>query len=243
LGGAHVSRSTLRFVDVPRRGGGSRRLVVLGDRDAAAYERAVARVVPAVERRLSSGVLANRSSVHFSGIRIHPWEPARGRWHDAVRRLLAAPRPPIVVVTDVSDCYRSIASATVARGLAAAGCDQRDVEAVVGLLRSLRSQGIRGLPVGPEPSAVLANAALQPVDEALRATGAAALRWVDDVVAFTPTRRDAIRVLNVVRATLGVLGLSLNEGKTRILLDRDEAVALLRRRGSGGGAGAGTVVA
>jgi hypothetical protein len=233
----------LRFVDVPRRGGGSRRLVVLSDRDAAAYERAVAKVVPAVERRLSQGVLANRSSIDLTGIRIHPWEPARGRWHDSVLRMLSVPRPPVVVVADVSDCYRSIASATVAKSLAAAGCDEGDVAAVVALLRSLRSKGIRGLPVGPKPSAVLANAALRPVDEAVLATGAASLRWVDDVVAFTPTRRDAIRVLHVVRTTLGVLGLSLNEAKTRILPDRDEAVALLGRRGSGAGAGGGTAVA
>jgi reverse transcriptase-like protein len=216
---------------------------VLGDRDAAVYERAVASVVPAVERRLSRGVLANRSSVVPSGIRIHPWEPARGRWHDSARRLLAATRPPIVVVADVRDCYRSISSETAAQGLAAAGCGRGDVAEIAGFLRSLRSQGIRGLPVGPGPSAVVANAALLPVDEALLATGAVSLRWVDDIVAFTATRREAARVLHVVRATLEVLGLSLNEAKTRILPDRDEAAEVLGRGGSCAGAGAGTAVA
>jgi reverse transcriptase-like protein len=240
LGGAGAAR--LRFVDVPQRGGGSRRLVLLSDRDAAAYERAVARVVPAVERRLSRGVLANRSSVVGSGIRVHPWGPARGRWHGSVLRLLGTSRPPIVVVADVRDCYRSIAPETVARGLAEAGCDQGDVGAVVGFLGSLRSRGIRGLPVGPESSAVLANAALLPVDEALRVTGAVSLRWVDDVVAFTATYREATRVLHLVRATLGVLGLSLNEAKTRILPDRDEAVAFLGSSGSRAAAGSDTAV-
>lgn len=235
LGEAGASR--LRFVDVPKRGGGSRRLVVLNDQDGAAYEQAVARVVPAVERRLPGGVLANRVSVAVSRTRIQPWEPARRRWQVSAGRLLAAPRPPLVVVADVLDCYRSISTETVARGLAAAGCDRGDVAVVVRFLRSLRSEGIRGLPVGPDPSAVLANAALLPVDEALQAAGVVSLRWVDDVVAFTTTRREAARVIDVLHATMGLLGLALNETKTRILTDRDEAAAVLGRSGSRGGGG------
>jgi Reverse transcriptase (RNA-dependent DNA polymerase) len=232
MDGIGVSRSGLRFADVPRRGGGSRRLVVLGERDAVTYERVVARVAPRVERRLPAGVLANRSSVDASGLRLHPWEPARRRWHDTVQRLLAAPRPPVVIVTDVSDCYRSIASETTVRGLRAAGCGRDDVAAVAGFLWSLRDRGIRGLPVGPAPSAVLANAALMPLDDALAATGAVSLRWVDDVVVFSATPSDAARVLHVVRATLDALGLAPNEAKTRILSDRAEASAFLVRGGS-----------
>jgi reverse transcriptase-like protein len=216
---------------------------MLNDRDAAAYERTVARVVPAVEQRLSVRVLANRSGADASRVRIRPWEPARARWHGSAGRLLAAPHPPVVVLADVRDCYRSITPETAARGLAAAGCDRSDVAAIVRFLRSLRPEGIRGLPVGPEPSAVLANAALLPLDEALLATGVSWLRWVDDVVAFTPTRREAARVLDVVRATLGVLGLSANDAKSRIVPDRDEAAAMLGRRGSRCAAGSGTPVA
>jgi len=72
------------------------------------------------------------------------------------------------------------------------------------------------LPVGPEPSAVLANAVLAPVDLAVAAAGVPHVRWVDDVVAFVPGRRRAVRVTDAVRRELEAMGLRPNEAKTRI---------------------------
>ena len=116
----------------------------------------------------------------------------------------------------------------MARGLRAAGCHPADVDAVVAFLQRSASWGLRGLPVGPDPSAVLANAALLPVDRSLR--GLVALRWVDDLVVVAPTAADAPSILRVIREAAGEAGLELNESKTAILTDPAEAAFVLLGR-------------
>jgi hypothetical protein len=78
------------------------------------------------------------------------------------------------------------------------------------------------LPVGPEPSAVLANLVLAGADRTLREAGAPHIRWVDDFVVFTAGRAQSIRALDALRRSLGESGLELSEPKTKIL-DVDEA--------------------
>ena len=73
-----------------------------------------------------------------------------------------------------------------------------------------------GLPVGPEPSAVVANAVLTPVDRALSDAGIRHLRWVDDLVLAA---EDPGAALEVLRGSLATVGLRLNERKTRVVLD------------------------
>jgi hypothetical protein len=90
---------------------------------------------------------------------------------------------------------------------------------VVSFLRRLEAIGIVGLPVGPEPSPVLANAVLAAVDRSLAAFGITHLRWVDDVVAVAAGPVEAERVLAIVRTALEPVGLELNERKTRVVVD------------------------
>jgi hypothetical protein len=96
----------------------------------------------------------------------------------------------------------------------------------VAVLRRFRDLGVRGLPVGPEPSAILANAVLVRLDDAIRGSGVRHLRWVDDVVLWG-TAEDVRSALYALRAVAGTVGLELHGDKTRILVDRDEAAAVL----------------
>ena len=50
----------IRHVNVPKPGGGTRAIAVLGPGDGSAYERAVARLADVIERALGPGVVANR---------------------------------------------------------------------------------------------------------------------------------------------------------------------------------------
>jgi hypothetical protein len=203
---------------VPERPG--RRVVVLHPALAARYTSLVAAVAGDVEARLDRRVLANRvvsHSVEPPMLRLAPWRAER----DGFARRLAglAARAPCLVLTDVRDCYGRIGPAAVERSLLALGCAAPASRAVSRFLRGLAPHGLRGLPVGPDASAVLANAVLSRLDAALRAAGVEHLRWVDAVVAFAEGPADARAVLGLVDAALARIGLERHEGKTRVLTD------------------------
>lgn len=213
------SNDAIRTVVVAKPGGGIRTLTVLGPRDLRRYESVVAAVVPSVERALGRVAAANRAQLDATGLRLEAWPRARGRYRRAVASAVAGPFRA-AFVGDVSDCYGSITLAEVARALRRIGVREVGVEPVVETLRWFEELGVRGLPVGPTPSAVLANAVLAPVDRAL--TGAVdgpVLRWVDDVVAFATDRHSAGRAAVAFERALVDLGLTPHPGKCMTLLD------------------------
>ena len=205
----------IRYRFIAKPGGGTRTLTLLGDRDRRLFDDAVAAVVPAVERGLVDGVMANRARTSAVGVVLQPWGSARRRF----RRLVAAAArsSSAAFVGDVADCYGSISTVAVERALAGLGVGAEDVARVCDVLRSLEERGVRGLPVGPAPSAVLANAVLAPVDRALReAADAPVLRWVDDVVAFASDSRGAERIAAAFHRTLDEAGLLAHPTKCRV---------------------------
>jgi hypothetical protein len=141
----------------------------------------------------------------------------------------AASRGTTFAVADVRACYPSIRPATLLRvvGPAAAGA--------AGLLRRFDDAGVRGLPIGPDPSAILANATLRPIDDALRRAGVRHLRWVDDVVLWGE-RADVVRALVALRGAAASLGLEVHDPKTRLLDDPGEVLAEAGRRRYGSAA-------
>ena len=211
-----------RRATLERSRGEPRRLTVLEPADAATYRRLVAHVAPAVERALMPAVIANR--VVGPGLRLEDHRHARARWRHAV----SAPPGGIRVHLDVADYYGSIAPPVVVASLRSTGAA---VPAeLISLLHELVAHGVPGLAVGPEPSAVLANAVLHDVDRALARAGAEHQRWVDDLVIHVGSTREATRAIDVVRRTLEPLGLRLQDAKTRIADERDGRRSL--RRGS-----------
>jgi hypothetical protein len=129
-------------------------------------------------------------------------------------------------VTDVRDCYPSTQGRALARAIKQAGGGEELMRDLLALLARLQDEGVQGLPIGPEPSAVLANLVLAEGDRALRAANAPHVRWVDDFVVFTGGRLHSIRALDALRRALGESGLEASESKTAIL-DAGEARARL----------------
>lgn len=191
---------------IPKPGGGTRRITRLDTADADAYRRLVARVAPAIERSLGARVIANR--VSGPSLRLEDWRVAYGRW----RGVLAC-GSGMRVRLDVADCYASIGPGTVTAALASLGAEAAGLGS---FLAELAEHGVAGLPVGPEPSAVLANAVLHRLDTAITSTGVRHLRWVDDVVAVADSDRHARRVLDAARRSLEEIGLRLNVHKTLV---------------------------
>jgi hypothetical protein len=119
-----------------------------------------------------------------------------------------------VTLIDVHRCYGSIDVAAVASRLR--GLSRRDVAALLRLLGRFEDEGMQGLPIGPEPSAILANAVLAGVDEALRRTRVRHVRWVDDV-AIAGDDAGSARAVDAAAEALASVGLTINERKTRIV--------------------------
>ncbi len=206
-----------RFVAIPKPDGGLRWLTRLDPAGDAEYRRAVHPLAGRIERALGPEVFAIRTQPAPGGWRLAPWEPARTAWR---RRLLAvidgATRDTAFAVADIRDCYGSIPPGTIASLLGP------EAAHAVAFLRSLQERGVRGLPIGPHASAVLANAVLAEIDRAVRATGARHLRWVDDVIVWG-SRTDVARALVVLERTAATMGLALHGEKTRLLAGLPEA--------------------
>lgn len=208
----------IRWDAVSKPSGGMRRLTVLSRADELAFWRSVAGAVPAIRRSLGSESHADRVLAWDTtrGPALEPWRRARTRWRREVRRLgLLA---PYVAVTDVRACYPSILPGTMAERLRVLGAPEACVIEIGSWLRLFRDAGVDGLPVGPAASALLADAVLSAGDDAIRATGAAHVRWVDDVAIFAPDARTRAFALEAIRRIWASLGLELHDGKT-VLLD------------------------
>ena len=67
------------FVEVPKPGGGARRLTVLHSTDSTAYGRAVGRLAAMLERVLGPAVAANRVEPGPI-VRLRPWREERRRF-------------------------------------------------------------------------------------------------------------------------------------------------------------------
>jgi hypothetical protein len=200
----------------PKPGGGLRWLTQLDPADEAAYRAAVGGLVGRVERSLSPAVIANRAVPAAGGWTLHDWRTARSAWRALLRSAAdTAVRGTVFAVTDVRECYPSIRPATVGSVL---GPDARET---VALLRRFSAAGVRGLPIGPDASAVVANAVLAPLDDAVTAAGARHVRWVDDV-ALWGSGREVRRALEALRRAAARLGLELHPEKTRLLAGRHE---------------------
>ncbi|GIU96634.1 MAG: hypothetical protein KatS3mg013_0437 [Actinomycetota bacterium] len=214
---------------VARPGRAPRLVVRLAPADAGRYAALVRALAPRLEGALAPGVIANR--LRPDG-RLEPWTRARRRWRRRLAEALADPRAA-VAVGDVAACYPSIGPAAVARSLSAIGAAPEVARAVLAMLERLEAGVGAGLPVGPAPSALLANAVLTVADRAVEEHGAAYLRWVDDVVLVGGTARQVRRALDAWRSGLAAVGLEAHPDKTRVLEGRQARRELLGPRGRG----------
>jgi hypothetical protein len=223
------ARPRVRFELVPKPGG-VRVLSCLDadlDRDYAA---AVVSVAASVEDHLGAEVVANRVETLTDvppHIVLRSWRAARARFE---RTVLLWPPDARILRTDVARCYETIEPAVVVEALLRAGVASRTASRCALVLDDLAAEGVGGLPIGPAPSAVLANAVLSFGDQALRRAGAPFVRWVDDWWIVARSAPHAGELLGVLGRGLEQAGLRLHEAKTR-LLEPDE------RPGPGSGQG------
>lgn len=212
----------LKIVLAPWPGKPGRCLYRLGPVPDAAYSAAVADVVGAVESSLHPWAVGNRVA-RRAPLLLEGWSGARARYRGLVAAHAVGAKGALRV--DVRDCFASISPGAVGEALAAAGASRWATERVVAQLEVLAAHGVRGLPAGPAPSAVLANAVLAAADRALIEKHMQWARWVDDLVVFgePPDLRVAERA---IAAALRASGLRLHPGKRRTAIGQEGSLRL-----------------
>jgi hypothetical protein len=208
--------------------GGVRLIAHLSSTDLRDYHASVAPLVRRIERALGSGSFANRARAREAGpptVALEPWRIPRRRFHRAAASLAA--RSSASAIADVRECYESIHDEVLDRRLRGLGASPRDIRPLRRILDHLHEQGIRGLPIGPEPSAALADAVLGRVDRALEGARVRHLRWVDDVWMFAADERSAASAMRILEDALADVWLSPAPEKTR-LVGRDAMADCVR---------------
>jgi hypothetical protein len=197
-----------------RKPDGLRLLCRLDAELSARYTSVVAGVAPVIERALAPQVLAHRVAVvsrRPPAIVLRDWRRERAGLESERLRIGG-----LVVRTDVTDCYGSISLEAVRDGLGSCDADEAGTAACLRVLWELANEGVRGLPVGPVPSAVLANAVLAAGDAALCRLGVGFVRWVDDWWIGVRSTAHATEVLGFLGEAVAAVGLRLNERKTHV---------------------------
>jgi len=137
------------------------------------------------------------------------WRAARRSWQRTVEDETS--RAGLVVVSDVASCFPSIGPAAIRMAARRAGGNPDPLLAQLG---RLHEAGVRGIPVGPEPSAWVGEAVLSIADERARRAGIPPIRWVDDVV-FAGDGDTVRRAALAWTQALAELGLRENDAKRR----------------------------
>jgi hypothetical protein len=117
--------------------------------------------------------------------------------------------------TDIESYYSSVNLERLQSILEEWGCL---IPAAILILKMLREwqlrDGVRGLPIGPEVSAVIGNFFLHPVDMSLAANGSGYLRWCDDILIFGRTISGCQGSMVVLDEALADLRLTRSVKKT-----------------------------
>jgi hypothetical protein len=211
-----------RAARISRVGGGTRELAVLDPLVHASYRALVGRMAPAIERVLGPSVVVGRCLRRRHGLVLEPWRRAWRRHRRAVADLSRACAPALRM--DVRDFFGSIEGDPLCEAVRRAGAEREDVATLRIMLRRFAACGIRGLPVGPEPSAVLANLALTEADRALARLGLPFVRWCDDVTVGL-ARTAPAEAMEAWADALRRADLRPAPEKTRLVLPEDEVVA------------------
>jgi len=174
-----------------------------------------------IEAALGPEVYSYRVAMSSSKNLLVDQSKAWGRFQE-VQRDAPADGWTHVLVTDVAGFYEYIDADVLHDTLGDLGVDPEDTGAVKGLMKGWhKKSGLRGLPQGPDASAVLSNAYMVPVDEEMnslcRTHSWKYARWSDDIRVFTHSadsaRTAAFRLSLAVRRQ----GLYLQGSKTRIV--------------------------
>jgi len=196
--------------------------------DQISYHALVGRVVQQIVTATDHG------SVFSCGISsgppvwgMEPWYKALGRRRSRGVELLSA--YSYLGTIDICNFYPTVQIEELSTVLTELNCQTQNVEDVAGWLHDLdQISGVKGLPVGPQSSQILANGLLIPLDLGLSEQAVPFIRWVDDTWLFVNTGEQYRAIKDWYESGLRHIGLRLNEEKSRILEGADAENEIVR---------------
>jgi hypothetical protein len=140
------------------------------------------------------------------------------RFQKHTQSILASGGHSHVVVADIADFYPRLYSHPLENALKTCTKKSTHVTSVHRLLSKLNYSVSYGVPVGPAPSRLLAELAINDVDQALLSEGRRYCRYSDDYRLFCKSEREAYEALAFLANTLfETHGLTLQQHKTEII--------------------------
>jgi retron-type reverse transcriptase len=122
-----------------------------------------------------------------------------------------------ILYCDIADFYNQIYHHVVENQLIASGFPNQAIKWIISLLESTTAGVSRGVPIGPHPVHLIAEAAMIPIDNSLSSNGVEFIRFADDIVVFCKTHAFARQALFSVASTLDKQQrLMLQRHKTKI---------------------------
>lgn len=126
-----------------------------------------------------------------------------------------------VVITDISDFYPRIYHHQIDNALKWLKISGEGPSRIMKLLSKFSNNVSYGLPIGGPASRILAELALNDVDQHLKTGEISFCRYVDDICLFCADRSDAFKNIVFLSEKLFHEGLALNKKKTRILSSQE----------------------
>lgn len=135
-------------------------------------------------------------------------------WKDATKK---ASSYKTVLYCDISDFYNQIYHHVLENQLIESSFPNQIVKWILQLIKSTTANVSRGVPVGPHPIHLLAEASLIPIDNSLKSQGINFIRYADDIIVFCKNGEEAQINLYKIAATLDKQQrLTLQRNKTKI---------------------------
>ncbi|WP_437732100.1 RNA-directed DNA polymerase [Sorangium sp. So ce1335] len=136
-------------------------------------------------------------------------------WETSIFRSLTR---PVVLMLDITDFYNQISHHSIENQLTRCGLSAQDVKILMNLLKSSTASVSKGIPVGPHPTHLLAEASLIPIDELMTQRGFDFCRYVDDIHVFCDNEETAQVALFAIAGALDQYHkLTPNRSKTQIV--------------------------
>ncbi len=123
---------------------------------------------------------------------------------------------------DIADFYNQISHHVIENQLINSTFPNQIMRWIMKLLRSTTAGVSRGIPVGPHPMHIIAEASMIPIDNSLLHQGIRFIRYVDDIIVFCDNENDARLKLSKIATTLDKQQrLMLQRHKTKIINAHD----------------------
>lgn len=128
-----------------------------------------------------------------------------------------AAKSEYIVYVDISDFYNQIYHHTIENELIASGFPNPIKKSIINLFTKLTAKTSRGIPVGPHSTHIIAEMTLIPLDNHLNIQSEDFSRYVDDIIVFCESRREAEKMIYEIAEFLDSnQRLVLSSGKTKI---------------------------